>query len=49
MLGGSEALMGRLDRDQRQFFYDFDLDEAVPGDHRVREVMRVLGLSWVHG
>lgn len=42
-------MMGRLNRDQKQFFYAFDLDEAVPGDHPVREIMRVLDLSWVHG
>ena len=41
--------MGRLNRDQKQFFYAFDLDEAVPRDHPVREIMRVLDLSWVHG
>ena len=41
--------MGRLNRDQKQLFYAFDLDEAVPSDHPVREIMRVLDLSWVHG
>ena len=42
-------MMGRLNRDQKQFFYAFDLTEAVPKDHPVREIMRVLDLSWVHG
>lgn len=42
-------MMGRLNRDQKQLFYAFDLDEAVPRDHPVREIMRVLDLSWVHG
>ena len=41
--------MGRLERDQKQLFYAFDLDEAVPDDHLVREIARVLDLSWVHG
>jgi transposase len=42
-------MMGRLNRDQGQLFYSFCLDEAVPGDHRVREIAAVLDLSWVHG
>jgi hypothetical protein len=42
-------MMGRLKRDQGQFFYSFCLDEVVPDDHRVREIARVLDLSWVHG
>ena len=41
--------MGRLDRDQGQLFYSFCLDEAVPHDHRAREIAAVLDLSWVHG
>src|SRR6516225_9783234 len=41
-------MMGRLNHDQEQFFYSFRLDEAVPGDHPVREIAAVLGLSWVH-
>jgi len=40
--------MGRLNRDQRQLFYSFKLDEAVPDDHPVREIAAVLDLSWVH-
>jgi len=40
--------MGRLNHDQRQFFYSFCLDEAVPGDHPVRGIAAVLDLSWVH-
>jgi hypothetical protein len=42
------AMMGRLNRDQGQVFYSFCLDEAVPGDHRAREIAAVLDLSWVH-
>jgi transposase len=41
-------MMGRLKRDQSQFFYSFCLDEVVPADHRVREIAGVLDLSWVH-
>jgi transposase len=41
-------MMGRHSRDQGQLFYSFCLDEAVPDDHRVREIAGVLDLSWVH-
>jgi transposase len=41
-------MMGRLNRDQGQLFYSFCLDEAVPVDHRAREIAAVLDLSWVH-
>jgi hypothetical protein len=43
-----EAMMGRLKRNQGQFFYSFCLDEVVPDDHRVSEIAGVLDLSWVH-
>jgi transposase len=39
-------MMGRLNRDQKQLFYAFDLDEAVPNDHPAREIAQVLYLSW---
>src|SRR5262247_3802095 len=42
-------MMGRLDQDQGQLFYSFNLEEAVPSDHLVREIAAVLDLSWVHG
>ena len=41
-------MMGRLNRDQKQLFYAFDLDDAVPADYPIRQIMRVLDLSWVH-
>jgi hypothetical protein len=41
-------MMGRLNHDQEQFFCSFRLDEAVPGDHPVREIAALLDLSWVH-
>lgn len=40
--------MGRLNQDQGQLFYSFNLDEAVPDDHLVRKIAAVLDLSWVH-
>ena len=40
--------MGRLKHDQRQLFYSFSLEEAVPDDHLVRKIAAVLDLSWVH-
>lgn len=40
--------MGRLNHDQREFFYSFRLEEAVPDDHPVRGIAAVLDLSWVH-
>jgi transposase len=41
-------MMGRLQGDQRQLFYEFCLDEVVPDDHLVRRINSVLDLSWVH-
>ena|SRR5208282_2433101 len=41
-------MMGRLNRDQEQFFYSFRLDEVVPDDHLARAIAAVLDLSWVH-
>ena len=40
-------MMGRLNHDQRQLFYSFSLEEAVPDDHLVRKIAAVLDLSWV--
>ena len=40
-------MMGRLERDQGQLFYAFDLDAAVPADHQVRAIDGVLDLSWL--
>lgn len=31
-------MMGRQDRDQRQLFYDFNLDDVVPPDHLLRRL-----------
>ncbi len=40
-------MMERPYRDQKQLFYAFDLEDAVPGNHPVPEIMRVLDLNWV--
>ena len=42
-------MMGRLNQDQEQFFYSFNLEEAVPEDHLVREIAAALDLNWVYG
>ena len=41
-------MMGRRELGQGQFFYSFDLDRVVPGDHLVRQIDGVLDLGWVH-
>jgi hypothetical protein len=41
-------MMGRLNRNQGQFLYCFNLEEVVPEDHMVRAIAAVLDLSWVH-
>src|SRR3954468_12938132 len=33
-------MMGRQDRDQRQLFYEFSLDEMIPKDHLLRRINR---------
>jgi transposase len=42
-------MMGRLNPDQGHLFYSFNLEDAVPKDHQVREIAAVLDLSWLHG
>src|SRR5215471_20865523 len=41
-------MMGRLNRDQGQLFYCFNLEQAVPEDHQVRRIAGVLDLSWAY-
>jgi transposase len=41
-------MMGRRNQSQGQLFYEFRLDEAVPGDHLVRKISALLDLSWVY-
>ena len=38
-------MMGRLNRDPRQLFHSFRLDEVVPDDHLTRGIAAVLELS----
>ena len=40
-------MMGQLKHEQEQLFYEFRLDEVVPGDHLVREIAAVLDLTSV--
>src|SRR5271169_1179276 len=40
-------MMGGLKSGQRQLFYRFDLNEAVPEDHLVRKIDAALDLSWL--
>ena len=41
-------MMGRRNQGQRQLFYEFRLDEAVPDDHLARKIDALLDLSWVY-
>ena len=41
-------MMGRREGGQGQFFYSFNLDQVVSGDHLVRQIDGVLDLAWVH-
>jgi hypothetical protein len=38
-------MMGRLNRDQGQLFYCFNLEETIPEDHQARRIAEVLDLS----
>jgi transposase len=35
---GESAMMGRQNRDQRQLFYEFSLDDMIPADHLLRRI-----------
>jgi hypothetical protein len=35
------AMMGRLDDRQQPLFYDFCLEEHVPGDHLLRQIAKL--------
>jgi hypothetical protein len=45
---GAEHDEAAQPRPEKEFFYSFSLDEAVPDDHPIREIAAVLDLSWVH-
>jgi transposase len=38
-------MMGRQDRDQRQLFYEFNLDEMIPTDHLLRRRINVFATA----
>jgi transposase len=38
-------MMGRQVGMQERLFYEFDLDERIPGDHLLRRITSVLDLS----
>jgi transposase len=40
-------MMGRLKSEQAQLFYQFQLEDAVPEDHLVRQIDAALDLSWL--
>ena len=42
-------MMGEAVGRQERPFYEFDLEEVVPGDHLLRKIDRVLDLSWLRG
>jgi hypothetical protein len=39
-------MMGRQDRDQRQLFYEFSLDEMIPRDHLLRRILCLRQPFW---
>jgi transposase len=41
-------MMGRRNQSQAPLFYEFCLDEVIPGDHLVRKIGAILDLSWVY-
>lgn len=43
-------MMGRQDSDQRQLFYEFNLDEMIPADHLLRRlnVVVIAALADLH-
>jgi hypothetical protein len=43
------AMMGEPIGHQERLFYEFDLDEVVPGDHLLRKIAAVLDLSCLRG
>jgi hypothetical protein len=40
-------MMGEPVGRQERLFYEFDLEEMVPGDHLLRKIDAVLDLSWL--
>jgi transposase len=46
---GIEAMMGEPVGRQDRLFYEFDLEDMVPGDHLLRRIDAALDLSWLRG
>lgn len=42
-------MLGTRQSSQDRLFYEFDLDEVVPGDHLLRRIDAVLDLDWLRG
>lgn len=42
-------MMGEAVGRQGRLFYEFDLEDVVPGDHLLRKIDAVLDLSWLRG
>ena len=42
-------MMGEPVGRQERLFYEFDLEDVVPGDHLLRKIAAVLDLSWLRG
>ena len=42
-------MMGEPVGRQERLFYEFDLEDVVPGDHLLRKIDAVLDLSWLRG
>jgi len=42
-------MMGDAVGRQERLFYEFDLEDVVPGDHLLRKIDAVLDLSWLRG
>ncbi len=41
-------MMGRVEKDQGQFFYAFNLEERIPKGHLLRSIDHFLDLSGLH-
>jgi transposase len=41
-------MMGRVEKDQGQFFYAFNLEERIPEGHLLRSIDHFLDLSGLH-
>ena len=42
-------MMGEPVGQQDRLFYEFDLEDMVPGDHLLRRIAAALDLSWLRG